>query len=70
MQLGGTSALPTLISWCELLPKVVLGNVWWEFFKAIGGVQSRPQSSVAELLNLLKWASKDVGLASPPINTL
>eukprot|EP00959_Pyramimonas_sp_CCMP1952_P470900 9497492-Pyramimonas_sp.AAC.1 len=56
---------------CDLgILQVFLANVWWDFFKAIGGVQSRPKAYLAELLNLIKWGSKQVGLPNPSINNL
>jgi hypothetical protein len=60
-----------LMHCCDLgILQYLLGNVLFELFLKIGGVITRPDEHIGDLLFLIRCASKGVGMKSPPINAL
>ena len=47
-----------------------LGNVLWELFQELGGVACRPAQTVGCLLTMIRTASRQVGMSTPPVNAL
>ena len=47
---------------------VLFGNVFFELFQACGGLVTKPEAMMSDLLALIKSASKAIGQDRPPIN--
>ena len=48
----------------------LLGCVLYELFKEMYGVLSRPESTLTDIMHMIRTAAKAIGHDRPPINTL
>ena len=52
-----------------ILP-IVLGNVLWNMFQKMGGTLKRPTQALANIMNMLKLACKEVPISDLTINMI
>jgi hypothetical protein len=48
----------------------LLGNIFYDMFKHVGGTKKQPATALGDLMFLIKLSSKSLGLAQSPINAL